>query len=228
MINLLNYFNRFKLKQFCIFTYYQNLLNTTKNSVTEKRFMLQNMASKSCIKLIELFFSHKDSVHVKTVFLGEANLVFDSNKITEREIVQCFQQLGFGVINDPEIEIVERVKVAAIELIYYANNTNSLIRNSDYISERVQLPYDKISKVFSKVTNTTLEKYIILLKIEKAKELLFKNDYTLSEIAYMLGYSSVHYLSNQFKKVTGFSVSQYKSLDEPHRIPLENLLDNTF
>ena len=132
------------------------------------------------------------------------------------------------MINDPEIEIVERVKVAAIELIYYANNTNSLIRNSDYISERVQLPYDKISKVFSKVTNTTLEKYIILLKIEKAKELLFKNDYTLSEIAYMLGYSSVHYLSNQFKKVTGFSVSQYKSLDEPHRIPLENLLDNTF
>ena len=58
--------------------------------------------------------------------------------------------------------------------------------------------------------------------------MLFKNDYTLSEIAYMLGYSSVHYLSNQFKKVTGFSVSQYKSLDEPHRIPLENLLDNTF
>ena len=154
--------------------------------------------------------------------------MFDSNKIAEKEIVQCFQQLGFSVINDPEIEIVERVKVAAIELIYYANNTNSLIRNSDYISERVQLPYDKISKVFSKVTNTTLEKYIILLKIEKAKELLFRNDYTLSEIAYMLGYSSVHYLSNQFKKVTGFSVSQYKSLDEPHRIPLENLLDNTF
>ncbi|HUM51510.1 MAG TPA: AraC family transcriptional regulator [Chitinophagales bacterium] len=190
--------------------------------------MLQNMASKSCIKLIELFFTHKDGVHVKTVFLGEANLVFDSNKITEKEIALCFQQLGFNVINDPEVEIVEKIKVAAIELIYYANNTNSLIRNSDYISERVQLPYERISKVFSKITNTTLEKYIILLKIEKAKELLLKNDFTLSEISYMLGYSSVHYLSNQFKKVTGFSVSQYKGLEDPHRIPLENLLDNIF
>lgn len=203
-------------------------LDTPKNYGIEKRFMLQNMASKSCIKLIELFFLHKESVHVKTVFLGETNLVFDSTKISEKEIVQCFQQLGFNVINDPEVEIVEKIKVAAIELIYYANNTNSLIRNSDYISERVQLPYEKISKIFSKITNTTLEKYVILLKIEKAKELLLKNDYTLSEIAYMLGYSSVHYLSNQFKKVTGFSVSQYKSLDEPQRIPLENLLDNTF
>ena len=107
MINLLNYFNRFKLKQFCIFTYYQNLLNTTKNSVTEKRFMLQNMASKSCIKLIELFFSHKDSVHVKTVFLGEANLVFDSNKITEKEIVQCFhtQRSRTSYILSPHLSI---------------------------------------------------------------------------------------------------------------------------
>jgi YesN/AraC family two-component response regulator len=132
------------------------------------------------------------------------------------------------VINDPDVEIVEKTKVAAIELIYYANNTNSLIRNSDYISERVQLPYEKISKLFSKVTNSTLEKYIILLKIEKAKELLVKNDYSLSEISYMLGYSSVHYLSNQFKRVTGHTVSQYKSLPKPERIPLENLLDHSF
>ena len=167
-------------------------------------------------------------MYIKTVFLGEANLTYNAGKITEKEIAQCFQQLGFNVINDPEVEMVEKIKVAAIELIYYANNTNSLIRNSDYISERVQVPYERISKVFSKITNTTLEKYIILLKIEKAKELLFKNDYTLSEIAFMLGYSSVHYLSNQFKKVTGLSVSQYKSLEEQQRIPLENLLDNTF
>lgn len=206
----------------------RTILKTNGVSIIEKRFVLQNMASKSCIKLIELFFQHKEHVYIKTVFLGEANLTYNAGKITEKEIAQCFQQLGFNVINDPEVEMVEKIKVAAIELIYYANNTNSLIRNSDYISERVQVPYERISKVFSKITNTTLEKYIILLKIEKAKELLFKNDYTLSEIAFMLGYSSVHYLSNQFKKVTGLSVSQYKSLEEQQRIPLENLLDNTF
>ncbi len=103
--------------------------------------------------------------------------------------------------------------MAAIELIYFSNNANSLIRNSDYISERVQQPYSKISRVFSYVTATTLEKYLILLKIEKTKELLIHNELSLSEIAYQLGYSSVQYLSNQFKKITGFTVSQYRDLE---------------
>jgi AraC-like DNA-binding protein len=194
----------------------------------EKKFVLQNMTSKSCIKLIELFFAAKEDIIVKKVFLGEATLMYNPAIVSQQEISHYFSQLGFHVINDPEVEIVEKTKVAAIELIYYANNANSLIRNSDYISERVQLPYERISKLFSRITNSTLEKYIILLKIEKAKELLFKNEYSLSEIAYILGYSSVHYLSNQFKKVTGYTVSQYKSLPGQERIPLENLLDSNF
>jgi len=101
---------------------------------------------------------------------------------------------------------------------------SSLIRNSDYISDRVQVPNDKLSKVFSLVTNITLEKYLILLKIERAKELILNSEYTLSEISYMLGYSSVQYLSNQFKKTTGFTVSQYKNGAPVERIPLENIL----
>lgn len=197
-------------------------------SLLEKKYVLQHMSSKSCIKLIELFFAGKEGILVKKVFLGEATLQYDPLIIAETDIPALFSQLGFHVINDPEVEIVEKTKVAAIELIYYANNVNSLIRNSDYISERVQLPYEKISKLFSRVTNSTLEKYIILLKIEKAKELLVKNDFSLSEIAYMLGYSSVHYLSNQFKKVTGYTVSQYKNLPQPERTPLESLLDTNF
>ena len=192
----------------------------------QKKFTLQNMTSKSCIKLIELFFTGKEGIWVKKVFLGEATLLYDPTVVSDHQIVQYFSHLGFNVINDPDVEIVEKTKVAAIELIYYANNVNSLIRNSDYISERVQLPYEKISKLFSKVTGSTLEKYIILLKIEKTKELLHKNDFTLSEISYMLGYSSVHYLSNQFKKITGYTVSQFKDLGQQDRIPLENLLDN--
>ena len=156
--------------------------------------------------------------------MGEVLLSYDPGKTTANEINGYFTQLGFNVINDPDIIITEKIKTAAIELILFANNTNSLIRNSDYISERVQLPYDKVSKIFSKVTNTTLEKYIILLKIEKAKELISNNEITLSEISYTLGYSSVQYLSNQFKKTTGYTVSQYKELPRQERIPLENLI----
>jgi len=103
---------------------------------------------------------------------------------------------------------------------------SSLIRNSDYISDKLQLPYEKTSRLFSKVTGVTLEKYLILLKMEKTKELLRNNEFSLSEIAYMLDYSSVQYLSNQFKKVTGLTVSEYKALGYEIQIPLEEILEN--
>jgi AraC-like DNA-binding protein len=192
--------------------------------LTEKHFVLKNMISKSCIRLIELYFKNIENIVIKKIFLGEVIVAFLPGKITEEDITKHFSQLGFSVASDPDVVVAEKIKTAAIELIHFANNTNSLIRNSDYISERVQLPYDKISKVFSKVTNTTLEKYIILLKIEKAKELIISNELTLSEIAFTLGYSSVQYLSNQFKKTTGYTVSQYKELQQQDRIPLENLI----
>ncbi|MDB5225939.1 MAG: AraC family transcriptional regulator [Bacteroidota bacterium] len=196
----------------------------TVDEYIERHFILKNMISKSCIRLIELYFNTVEFVHIKKIFLGEVILSYAPGKISEADIIKHFTQLGFTVVSDPDIVITEKIKVAAIELIHFANNTNSLIRNSDYISERVQLPYDRISKVFSKVTNTTLEKYIILLKIEKAKEMITNNEFSLSEIAFTLGYSSVQYLSNQFKKTTGYTVSQYKEQPKQDRVPLENLI----
>lgn len=189
-----------------------------------KSYCLKNMVSKSCIKLIELALTGKEGLMVKKVRLGEVELEIDPTLISEKQVQDLFDHLGFQVVQDPEVEIVEKIKLAAIELIYYANNANSLIRNSDYISERVQLPYDKLSKIFSRVTSTTLEKYIILLKVEKAKELLTNNEYTLSEISFMLGYSSVQYLSNQFKKTTGITVSEFKESPQKYRRSLEDLL----
>lgn len=79
--------------------------------------------------------------------------------------------------------------------------------------------------MFSDATGITLEKYIILLKIERVKELLSYNDHTLSEISYQMGYSSVQYLSNQFKQVSGVTVSQFKQGLGDGRIPLDELLE---
>jgi len=191
--------------------------------ITEK-YLLCNMLSKSCLKLVSLYFDGIEGVELKKSRLGEVTLTYDPQKIQTFEIEKGFSELGFTVVTDANESLVENIKVAAIELIHHSNNMSSLIRNSDYISDRVQVPYDKLSKVFSLVTNMTLEKYLILLKIERAKELILNSEYTLSEISYMLGYSSVQYLSNQFKKTTGFTVSQYKNGAPVERIPLENIL----
>lgn len=189
-----------------------------------KTFYLKNMVSKSCIKLIEVYFSTIDTIEVVSVVLGKVVLQYDNKENSALDIYNHFEKLGFQEIKNPNAILVEQIKIAAIELIHFANNTNSLIRNSQYISERVQEPYTKISKAFSSETGFTLEKYLILLKIEKTKELLIEDEFSLSEISYMLGYSSVQYLSNQFKKITGYTVSQFRNLEKPPRISLENLI----
>lgn len=193
------------------------------NWITEKYF-LSNMLSKSCLKLVDIYFSGIDGVELKKVELGEVVVSYDPVRIKAIEIEKGLLELGFTVIIDENEALVEKIKIAAIELIYESNNMSSLIRNSDYISDRVQVPYVKLSKVFSLVTNTTLEKYLILLKIERTKQLILNNEHTLSEISYLMGYSSVQYLSNQFKKTTGFTVSQYKNDAPVERIPLEHIL----
>ena len=192
--------------------------------ITQDTFYLKNMLSYSCIKLIEMVFIQKESVKLLSIVLGEVSLEYDNDVISKNQIIDIFKHLNFDIVRDPDVEIVEKTKIAAIEIIHKSFNANSLIRNSEYISDKLQLPYDKISKVFSQVTGSTLEKYIILLKIEKAKEMIVNNEYNLSEISYMLGYSSVHYLSNQFKKSTGVTVSQFKDNPSAYRKKLEELI----
>jgi AraC-like DNA-binding protein len=185
---------------------------------------LKNMYSNSCIKLVELFFNGKDNICICSINLGEVNVEYDDEQVSRPLLVSWFDELGFTIVNDLNVEITEKTKVAAVELIHDALNSNSLVRNSDYISERLQLPYDKISRIFSQVTGTTLATYIILLKMEKAKDLLIGNDYTVSEISYIMEYSSVQYFSNQFKKHVGVTISQYKENPQMYRKPIESII----
>jgi len=186
------------------------------------KFFLSHMVSKGCIQLVELKLSSIPSIKIISVRLGEVVLEMDKKSGAQIDIEGLFESLGFKVLKHPDTLITEQAKLAAIELIYYANNSNSLIRNSDYISDKLQMPYEKISKIFSRVTGNTLEKYIIQLKVEKAKELIAGNEYSLSEISYMLGYSSVQYLSNQFKKTAGITVSEFKENPIKYRLPIED------
>jgi len=107
--------------------------------------------------------------------------------------------------------LVEEIKQAVIELIHFMNNMDSVVRKKEYIVEKLGRNYNYLSRLFSAYEPVTLEKYIIQQKIERIKELIDEGELTLSEISYMMDYSSVHYLSNQFKKMTGYSVTEYKN-----------------
>ena len=128
-----------------------------------------------------------------------------------------------GLIKSREHKIIDQIKTAVIELIHHSNNVDSIVRKSEYLVEKLGLGYQQLSKLFSKHEDITLERYIILNKIERIKELIDSDEYSLSEIAYIMDYSSVQYLSNQFKKETGLSVSDYKKSDKSIKRTLDNL-----
>lgn len=162
-------------------------------------------------------------VDIENIRLGEVSLSYDESKISEEEIIKTLSTNGFPVITGKEQQLVESIKIAVIELIHLSGNKSSLIRNSDYLVDKTGFSYQYLSSVFSKEEDITLEKFIILHKIEKVKELLEEDEYTLSEISYQLDYSSVQYLSAQFKSVTGLTVTQYKKGNLHLRIPLEEV-----
>ncbi|MBL7905449.1 MAG: helix-turn-helix transcriptional regulator [Bacteroidales bacterium] len=182
---------------------------------------LKNMVSSSCIKLVRILLENRGA-EVTSVKLGQVEFSYDPGISNETTFAEMLASEGFEPIISREQQIIEKTRQAVVELIHKAGNVNSLIRNSDYLVERLGLSYSYLSALFPKYEHITLEKFIILHRIEKVKELLEYNELTLSEIALQLGYSSVQYLSNQFRQVTGSSVSDYRK-NGVVRIPIDQV-----
>ncbi len=146
-----------------------------------------------------------------TVELGEVDLAEAPTPKQLEAVANVMQPLGFALIDNKKSQIIERIKSLIINLVHY-QPTQLKTNLSDYLSEQLHLDYTYISNLFAAVAGTTIEQYYITQRIERAKELLIYDEMTLSEIAYNLNYSSVAYLSNQFKKVTGFTPTYFKTL----------------
>jgi AraC-like DNA-binding protein len=157
-----------------------------------------------------------------SVELGEVEL---QDTITENQkeiLLRNLQSLGFDFIDDKKNKTIEKIKNLIVDLVHHKNNELK-INLSDYLAQNLNQDYNTLSNLFSEVENTTIEKYFISQKIEKVKELLIYNELSLSEIADILNYSNVAHLSNQFKKITGFTPTYFKQLKEKKRIQIENL-----
>jgi len=181
------------------------------------------MVCPRCISTVSRVLSDAglEATHVE---LGEALVNEPTDKIDFEKVNASLQQEGFELIYDREKQLSEKIKAILIDYLEHYQSQYEPVTTSVFLSEKLHLPYPQLSKIFSRQENTTIEKYFIKLKIEKVKELISYNQLTLSEIAYRLKYSSVQHLSNQFKKTTGMSVSDYKNLPSPHRTSLDALI----
>lgn len=179
----------------------------------------KNMVCSCCITVIRNLLEGEHAI-VKHIKPGRIDFLYNPTQHDKTYFIDLLTTHGFEPILGRDEQMVENIKRTVIELVHKAGNVNSMIRNSDYLVERLGTSYAYLSGLFSKIEQITLEKYIILHKIEKAKELIEYDEFTLSEIAVQLGYSSVQYLSNQFRQITGISVTEYKK-SNLGRIPLD-------
>lgn len=163
----------------------------------------------------------KLGIHYHTVDLGEADV--DSIAPEQLELLKhALLRSGLELMDDKKAILIERIKNIIVEMVHYADEFPK-IKNSTYISEKLHYDYTYLANLFSEATGITIEHYIILHKIEKAKELLLYDELNLTEISYRLNYSSVAHLSNQFKKITGLTPTFFKQMKQKRRNTLEDM-----
>lgn len=191
------------------------------NSISENTLHIKNMVCNRCIMVVKDLLKSL-GLQPTSVELGIAVL---PDKVTDevyQAVKEALEPFGFELIDDRKSQVVEYIKDTIIELVHY-NDNELKVNLSDYLASKFNRDYSALSKLFSEVTNTTIEKYLIAQKIERAKELLIYGELSLNEIADKLNYSSAAYLSSQFKSVTGLTPSHFKKIKENKRKPLDEV-----
>jgi AraC-like DNA-binding protein len=161
-------------------------------------------------------------LHPLAVELGEAEVPESLSDADKIRLNARFNELGFELIGDRKSRIIEQVKNTVVQLIHHSEEPPKA-NLSDQLAQQIGLDYSYISNLFTQVEGITIEQYAITQRVERAKELLVYDEYSLSEIAFRLHYSSASHFTRQFKKVTGFTPSELKKRNLIRRTPIEQL-----
>ncbi|MBE7170095.1 MAG: helix-turn-helix transcriptional regulator [Williamsia sp.] len=185
------------------------------------KVFIKNMVCARCILVVE---RELDEMGIQSTGVELGFAAFE-NDLTDEQL-SAFENrlvpLGFEIIKEPRKRQVEEVKALLIRKLQQARMEEHFsIRQ--YLSAHISKDYSHISKMFSQKEGRTIEQYFILLKIEKAKELLSYGEKTLNEIAWTLGYSSVQHLSSQFKRISGVSTRDFRLSLSSGRKPIDRV-----
>lgn len=164
----------------------------------------------------------KLGLHFILVDLGEVEIMEDISDELQNKLKEALSHSGLELIDDKRAVLIEKIKMVILEMVHYSDELPK-VNYSDYISEKLNYDYTYLSNLFSEVRGITIQQYIIIHKIERAKELILYDELNLTQISYKLHYSSVAHLSNQFKKVTGLTPSHFKKLKDRRRSPIEEI-----
>ncbi len=179
------------------------------------------MACESCKVVVQEALAELDISPVK-VELGEIETKEDITDDEKLKLNSKIRKAGLELLEKKQGVLIEKIRKVAIDYVYKSDEKPN-IKFSALLSEELNHSYTYLANFFSEVEASTIEQFIISLKIERIKELIIFGDDTFSEIAFKLHYSSVAHLSAQFKKVTGLTPSHFKALKNKRRITIQNI-----
>lgn len=188
---------------------------------SNKVLHIKNMVCPRCVTAVRQTLEEL-GLSVQDVELGKA-VIEKGPRVSTQKIDKALQKHGFELIQGKDQQLIGQIKAQLIRYVQELEEAEGMPKISDYLTEHLHQNYSSLSSSFSESEEITIEKYLIHLKIERVKELLSYDQLTLSEIAYKLNYSSTAHLSNQFKKITGMSVTDFKKARESFRHSLDDI-----
>lgn len=185
------------------------------------KLFIKHMVSTRCKMAVKEELK-KLGLHFIVVDLGEVEIMETLNAEQQTALKSGLLASGLELMDDKRAVLIEKIQNVITQMIHYSDELPKM-NFSDYLSEKLSYDYTYLSNLFSEVKGITIQQFIIHHKIERAKELLCYEELNLTEISFKLHYSSVAHLSNQFKKITGLSPSEYKKLKDKRRSPIEEI-----
>jgi len=180
------------------------------------------MVCPRCIETVGEVLS-ENGFKVNAIKLGEAEIDREPSSAQMEKLSAALQKKGFELLIDKKSRMVGQIKSEIIHLVHHNDDEMLKVNLSEHLARLIGADYSFISHLFSSEEGITIEKFTILQKTEKVKELLSYGELTISEIAYKMGYSNAAHLSSQFKKETGMTPGQYKNLKDKKRQSLDQV-----
>lgn len=191
-------------------------MNEKKNKI-----FVKNMVCQRCVMTVENVLRDLN-IPFNKVSLGEVELSGKPANAELNNIQKALNHLGFELIDTRINKIIEDIKQAVMQYLALGMDSQNL-KLSSFITNKIPYDYSYLSDLFSSIEGKTIEQFFILQRMEKVKELLVYDQLSLTEISYQTGFSSVHHLSSQFKKVTGLTPSHFKKIGADKRKSLDDL-----
>lgn len=170
---------------------------------------IKNMVCDRCLRSVRRVLNDA-GLTVDAVELGRAEVRTWPDAISREAVQQALQAEGFALLDDPKATLTEQLKVLLINDVHHAHERPAHQNVSDFLSQKLGYDYTYLSQLFSTQTGQTIERFLISQRIERAKALLQEGEWTIADIAFQLGYSSVPHFTNQFRKEVGKTPAQFR------------------